>query len=158
MRKITGDILKLAERGDFDVIVHGANCFTTFGGGLARQIRETYIQAYMTDCKTRKGDYNKLGNFTSVEVTSKVVPSVKFTIVNAYTQYSFSNGEDVFEYGAFELILKKLKRHFKGLRIAFPNIGSGLAGGNKDVITDLIERFSLVFEDTGGTVTLVEYQ
>lgn len=157
MKKINGDLLKLAEFGNFDAIIHGANCFTTFGGGLARQIRESYIQAYMADCKTRKGDMNKLGNYSTVDVRSKANDNVKFTIVNAYTQYSFSNGNDVFEYNAFSLILQKLEKQFKGMRLGFPNIGSGLAGGNKEVITRMIEKFAEKFEKTGGTVTLVEF-
>ena len=158
MKIINGDLLQLAEQGIVDVLVHGANCFTTFGAGLARQIKDSYITAYMADCKTRKGDYNKLGNFTFAEVKSKTNENIKFTIVNAYTQYSFSNGSDVFEYYAFKLILSKIARQFKGKRIGFPNIGSGLARGNKEVITAMIQEFARVFESSGGSVVLVEFE
>jgi len=149
--------LTLAEQGNFDVLVHGANCFTTMGSGIAGQIKSKYMSVYLADCKTRKGDYNKLGCYSIAEVTSKLNPKFKFTVVNAYTQYTFSRGEDVFEYNAFSVILQKLSKQFKGLRVGFPNIGSGLAGGNKEVITNMIQQFSNTFELSGGSVTIVEY-
>lgn len=33
MKYIIGDLLKLADDGQFDVIVHGCNCFNTMGAG-----------------------------------------------------------------------------------------------------------------------------
>ena len=29
---VHGDLFKLAEQGEFDIIVHGCNCFNTMGG------------------------------------------------------------------------------------------------------------------------------
>ena len=33
LKHATGDLLALAEAGEFDVILHGCNCFNTMGGG-----------------------------------------------------------------------------------------------------------------------------
>lgn len=153
--KKTGNLLDLAENGEFDLIVHGVNCFNTMGGGIAREIRERYSEAMIADQRTERGDYNKLGNWTQAELTGHF--DAKFTIINAYTQYNMSTGQDVFEYTAFELILQKLLHAYPGKRIGFPYIGMGLAGGNKNIIMEQIANFAEQLAETGGTVTLVEF-
>jgi O-acetyl-ADP-ribose deacetylase (regulator of RNase III) len=145
-----GNLLDLAEAGRFDVIVQGCNCFNTMGGGIARQIRERYPMAAEVDNETLKGDYRKLGNYTTAFTG-------KFLIVNAYTQYNMSQGKDVFEYTAFQLILNKLTFAYPGKRIGLPYIGCGLAGGDRETIFDMIEVFAKRVAREGGTVTLVEF-
>lgn len=149
-----GDLLNLAKNDEFDVIIHGCNCYFTFGAGIANQIRKQYPSAYAADLKTVMGDSSKIGTY-SHEKTSD-----GFTIVNAYTQYDFNRrGEviDLFEYKGFGKILKQLKKDFGGVRYGFPYIGMGLAGGNPDIIIPMIEGFSDDIESIGGSVTLVEY-
>jgi hypothetical protein len=68
-----------------------------------------------------------------------------------------SQGTDVFEYTAFELILQKLCHAYGNKRIGLPYIGMGLAGGDKEVILEQIEYFATRVTETGGTVTLVEF-
>lgn len=145
-----GNLLDLAEAGEFDIVVQGCNCFNTMGGGIAREIRERYPMAATVDNETEKGDYNKLGNYTTAFTG-------KFLIANAYTQYNMSKGEDVFEYTAFELILQKLCHAYGDKRIGLPYIGMGLAGGDKDVILEQIEYFAQKVSAKGGSVTLVEF-
>ena len=150
LKHTKGNLLDLAEAGEFDVVVQGCNCFNTMGGGIAREIKERYPMAALVDSETEKGDYNKLGNWTTAFTG-------KFLIVNAYTQYNMSQGTDVFEYVAFELILQKLVKQFGTKRIGFPYIGMGLAGGNKDVIIAMLEYYAQEVAAQGGTVTLVEF-
>ena len=145
-----GNLLDLAEAGDFDIVVQGCNCFNTMGGGIAREIRERYPMATTVDNETLKGDYNKLGNYTTAFTG-------KFLIVNAYTQYNMSQGQDVFEYTAFQLILNKLTFAYPGKRFGLPYIGCGLAGGEQETIIDMIEVFAKRVAREGGTVTLVEF-
>jgi O-acetyl-ADP-ribose deacetylase (regulator of RNase III) len=145
-----GNLLDLAEAGEFDIVVQGCNCFNTMGGGIAREIRERYPMAALVDNETIKGDYNKLGNYTTAFTG-------KFLIVNAYTQYNMSQGTDVFEYTAFDLLCQKLHKAYGTKRIGLPYIGMGLAGGNKNVILEQIEYFATRVTDSGGTVTLVEF-
>ena len=154
MEIIKGDLLQLAEEERFEIIVHGCNCFNTMGSGIAKQVREQYPNAYLVDCEGTRGDYNKLGNYTTCWAD-------KFLIVNAYTQYGFNkSGEsaDVFEYASFELILQKLAYFHGHCNFGFPLIGMGLAGGDKDRILTLLEKFEKSIEPSGGTVTIVEYQ
>lgn len=151
LKHAKGNLLDMAENGDFDIIVQGCNCFNTMGGGLAREIRELFPMAATVDDETQKGDYNKLGNYTTAFTG-------KFLIVNAYTQYSMSRGTDVFEYGAFQLILEKLAFAFPGKRFGLPYIGCGLAGGEQETIVDMIDVFAGRIALEGGSVTLVEFE
>jgi O-acetyl-ADP-ribose deacetylase (regulator of RNase III) len=150
LKHTKGNLLDLAEAGEFDVIVQGCNCFNTMGGGIAREIKERYPMCAEIDNLTERGEYMKLGNWTEFDQGT-------FIIINAYTQYNMSQGTDVFEYGAFELILQKLAHQFGNKRIGFPYIGMGLAGGDKEVILEQIEYFAQKISATGGTVTLVEF-
>jgi len=145
-----GNLLDLAEQGEFDIVVQGCNCFNTMGGGIAREIAEKYPSAARVDRSTQYGDYNKLGNWTEFDTG-------RFKIINAYTQYNMSRGEDVFEYTAFELILQKLCHVYGDKRIGLPYIGMGLAKGNKEVIMEQIEYFAQKVSAKGGSVTLVEF-
>lgn len=149
-----GNLLDLAEAGVFDVIVQGCNCFNTMGAGIAREIRNRYPLAVAMDMSTTRGDYTKLGNWT---VGLNDLTDRRFIIVNAYTQYHMSTGTDVFEYTAFELILQKLLYVYGTTRIGLPYIGTGLAGGNKKIILDMIDKFAYNVSSAGGLVTLVEF-
>ena len=156
LKHTKGNLLDLAEAGLFDIVVQGCNCFNTMGGGIAREIRERYPQAADVDSMTVCGDYTKLGNWT-VAPSSNRLADCKFHIINAYTQYNMSQGTDVFEYTAFQLILEKLTFVYPGKRIGLPYIGMGLAGGDKDVIIPMIEWFAERVALEGGTTTLVEF-
>ena len=145
-----GNLLDLAEAGEFDVIIHGANCFCTMGAGIAREISERYPLCAEIDKLTESGEYMKLGNWTEFDQGT-------FLILNCYTQYKMSRGGDVFEYTAFQMILEKILFMYGDKRIGMPYIGMGLAGGNKDSILQMIEWFASEVDKTGGEVTLVEF-
>lgn len=153
IKYIKGDLLALAEQGQFDAIVHGCNCFNTMGAGIAKQIADKYPQAMLADDATVRGDCTKLGNWT---VSHANVAG--FAIINAYTQYNFSDGKtDVFEYDSFSVILRKLAMIHSDIRYGFPYIGMGLARGDKGRIIALLEDFSNTIANSGGSCTLVEY-
>jgi O-acetyl-ADP-ribose deacetylase (regulator of RNase III) len=155
LKHTKGNLLDLAEAGEFDIVVQGCNCFNTMGGGIAREIRERYPHVAEVDAETVRGDYNKLGNWTRAVVVEE--PKYAFTIINAYTQYNMSTGEDVFDYTAFDLILQKLHHAYGDKRIGLPYIGMGLAGGDKDTILEQIGYFAQRVSAKGGSVTLVEF-
>lgn len=141
MKIIKGDIITLAEQGNFDVIIQGCNCFHTQASGLAGQLVKKYPQVLEADRKTPYGDPNKLGTFSVAEVPG-------FTVMNVYTQFMFGLNEDMFEYDAFETFLNnwannlRLVKTKNKLRIGIPMIGCGLAGGNSEVIVSMIEKFA----------------
>ena len=157
--KTKGNLLDMAENGDFDIIVQGCNCFNAMGAGLAPQIAKRYPMAEQVDSDTARGSILKLGNWTMAWNVEDPKHPIQFRIINAYTQYSTSRqGEDVFEYAAFELILRKLAHQYGKQRYGLPYIGMGLAGGDKKRIMAMIENFANEISAKGGSVTLVEWK
>jgi len=132
-----GNLIDLAESGEFDVIVHGCNCFCNMGAGIAKEIKRRYPIAYEFDCSTRKGDRSKLGAYTWGKVTSPGGQS--FIIVNAYTQYAYGRGMNV-DYDAIRSVFSLLKTYYGTLRIGYPLIGAGLGGGDWKVISGIINQ------------------
>ena len=130
MKTIYGDLIEYGKKGTFDVIVHGCNCFHTMGGGIARAIKQEFPEAYKADLLTHKADPSKLGTYSYAKVNNLI-------IVNAYTQYDFGGKMDV-DYEALRTVFKRIAKDFHGLRIGYPKIGAGLAGGDWDVIYPII--------------------
>lgn len=159
MKVVKGDLIKLALEGHFDVIVHGCNCFCTMGSGIARQIRETFPQAYEEDCKTGKGDVLKLGTVSwgVQQIRPSFHASTKdLYIVNAYVQYSYGRGERHVEYCAIRNAFRDIKNKFgdsNSFTFAYPKIGAGLGGGDWNIISKIIDK-----ELDGEDHTLVEFQ
>ena len=143
MKIIQGDLVAMAQQGQFDVIVHGCNCFCAMGAGIAKSIRRAFPQAYEADLKTRKGDKSKLGSISWAKIP---LDAKNLFVVNAYTQYRFSwKGKDV-DYEAIRNAFREIKKQFSGLKIAYPAIGAGLAGGDWEIIAEIIEE-ELLGED-----------
>lgn len=152
MKLVQGDLLAMAKNNEFDIIVQGCNCFNVMGSGIAAQIKQQFPDAELADNETVRGDPGKLGTYT-IGMHGRLV------IINAYTQFGTSkNGEDVFEYNAFQRILDKLVYRLGTWRFGFPLIGMGLAGGDKERIMAMLEDFSRRVEAKGGSVTLVEFK
>lgn len=162
LKRIKGNLLDMAENGDFDVIVHGCNCQNTMGSGIAKQIRERYPEAYRADTRFCQGQdpIEKLGNYSSAPATCRHPFEAwdVFDIINAYTQVNYlPRGVDHFEYESFSLILRKLAAKYPDKRFGLPMIGMGLASGDPERIVPMIVSFAGVVAQTGGSVTLVEY-
>lgn len=158
MKVVQGDLVKMAQNGEFDAIVHGANCFNTMGGGIAKTIRDSFPEAYEADQKTRKGNPRKLGTFTFA--TIQVTPPDALTIINAYTQFKYwkdatdDPAAPLVDYRAVKDAFAEIKKIFGGkdLRFGIPKIGAGLALGDWSIISAIIDE-----EMDGENVTLVEF-
>ena len=151
LNKRRGDLIALGQANEFDIIVQGCNCFCVMGGGLAPKIAQAFPDAKLADDETVRGDPGKLGTYT-------VGMSGRLVILNAYTQFNMSrDGEDVFEYRAFQRVLDKISYRFGRWRIGLPYIGMGLAGGDAARIMPMIEAFARSVAQQGGSVTLVEW-
>ena len=136
MKVVVGDLLKLAEQGQFDVIVHGCNCFCTMGAGIAKTIKAQYPEAYQADLATQSGDQEKLGHFSHAKIQRD---GVEFIVVNAYTQLNWRGRGLKANYDAIRQVFQGIKTEFSGLRIAYPLIGAGLAKGDWSIISQIIE-------------------
>jgi O-acetyl-ADP-ribose deacetylase (regulator of RNase III) len=151
MKIVTGDLLQMGKDKEFDIIMHGCNCYNTMGAGIAVQVAQQFPDARLADDETVRGDAGKLGTYT-------IGMSGRLVILNCYTQYGISStGNDVFEYNAFERVLDKIQYRFGKWRIGLPLIGMGLAGGDEGRIVPMIEQFAERVERQGGSVTIVKW-
>jgi len=166
MKQINGDLIKLSLEGNFDVIIHGCNCFCRMGRGIALQIKEIFPEAFNADKKySYPGDMNKLGNysysikqlessdtrlFKSLDELNQIKNLI---IINAYTQYGHNPIDKPLDYEALTLCLRKINNKFAGKTIGLPLIGSGLAGGNWVIIEEIIKT-----ELKDMDVTIVHYK
>ena len=119
-------------------LIHSANCFRTMGGGIAKQIKEKYPQAYEADLDTPNGDPSKLGTFSFAEVGKDPIKIV----YNMYGQFRYGREKRQTSYDAFVSGLEKIRIHAmsKGLtRLGLPDhMGSTLGGGNWVVVRAII--------------------
>jgi O-acetyl-ADP-ribose deacetylase (regulator of RNase III) len=153
-REIEGDLIALAKKGEFDVIVHGANCFCKMKRGLAPQMAEAFgCDRYTLEGDSYKGDMNKLGNIDfevrDIDVKGNVfhpkgIHDKSYTntliIINAYTQYHWDTATKPLDYAALELCLKKINYTFKDKHIGLPQIGCHLAGGDWNIVKKMIKN------------------
>ncbi|MFW6007934.1 MAG: macro domain-containing protein [archaeon] len=141
MKYMYGNLITLAEKGYFDVIIHGCNCFHKMGAGIAKEIADRYPIAYEEDKKTNYGSPLKLGSYMYVNVESPIIKNHHFFIVNAYTQYYYGRGknkQDLIHHYIQE-VFEEIAYEFFGYRIGYPKIGAGLAGGDWEKISQIID-------------------
>ncbi len=144
-----GDVLNSGE----EVVVHGCNCFNTMGSGVARQVKEQFPQAYNADQQTLRGDETKLGNFTYGRKLR--VDGSETIVVNAYTQYRYTFIDVDVDYRALETAFVNICERFPNEVIAMPKIGCGLAGGDWEVVSKILEKVS---EKYGRTFVVYELE
>ena len=143
-----GDIF---EQTDLDGMAHQANCYHTFGSGIARVIREKFPTIYEADCnQTKYGDMGKLGTFSSNAITLDC--GTEWEIFNVYGQGGYgkrnSGGRDT-NYDALydglvavrmeideQVYIEQMFDHYK---LGIPHgIGSCLGGGSWRVVEAML--------------------
>jgi O-acetyl-ADP-ribose deacetylase (regulator of RNase III) len=132
-----GDLIQKARAGEFDVLVHGCNCFCTMGAGIAKTIKQVFPAAYQADLATVAGDKTKLGSYSAATVE---VGGKPLLIVNAYTQYHWRGAGVLVDYDAVRQVFRRVKQAFAGQRIGYPAIGAGLAKGDWVLISTIIDE------------------
>ena len=142
MKQITGDLVKMAKADKFDVIFHGCNCYRTMGAGIAKQIKIAFPDAYKADLATNVGDRTKLGTITFAKCGT-------VNVVNAYTQHRYGRNQKFVDYDAVRKCCQAIARKCgKDVRIGYPRIGCGLAGGDWNVIEEIINEEFLGLDHT----------
>ena len=149
MKTVTGDLIALAQVGRFNLIAHGCNCHCTMGAGIAKGIKATFPAVWDADRSTKSGDRTKLGTCTAATIA---LVTGELIVVNAYTQYDWRGSGVKVDYDAVASCMAWIKRAHPGRVIGLPKIGAGLAGGDWERITGIIDR-----ELAGEDVTVVEY-
>ncbi len=145
MKYIKGNILNHVQ--DYDVVIHGCNCFCTMGAGIAKVLVNKYPSILEADKKTKAGDKTKLGTYTSCVVEDGT------HIINAYTQFKFGTQKRQLDYSALREALEEIKEDYgyTNNKFLMPKIGCGLAGGNWKIVQKHIQE-ALQDED----ITIIE--
>lgn len=135
---------------DCDIIAHGCNCRGGYGSGVAYTMSRDYPKARDMYLEKFEEDGWNLGDVQFV-----LQRDGKY-IANCATQYNYlPRGPRHANYDAIEECMGKVKdfaKH-KGLSIAMPKIGAGLAGGEWFVIEKILQK---VFTDYDVTVYYLE--
>ncbi len=150
MKTSSGDLIQLAESGQFDLIAHGCNCFCTMGAGIARAVKEVFPAAFKSDEATQRGERAKLGTCSFAEMA---LGTSSLIVVNAYTQFDWRGPGPKVDYAAVRSCMGWIKQHYPRKRSGLPKIGAGLADGDWPTIAAIIED-----ELSGEDVTLVEFK
>jgi O-acetyl-ADP-ribose deacetylase (regulator of RNase III) len=167
-QEVTGNLIKMALEGQFDVIAHGCNCHSVMGAGLAPQMAKMF-GCDQFEMELWGSTIEKLGNidYTTFALTDVGPINLddyevhthhhELIVVNAYTQYNYGkNHKDgslrPADYEAITLCMRKMNSVFKGKHIGLPLIGAGLAGGDWEVIKNIIQT-----ELVDCDITIVHY-
>lgn len=121
---------------DIKYIMHGCNNQGVMGSGVAKIIREKYPEAYKQYVLRSQEHRWQLGEVQFVETNGKV-------IVNAISQDNYGrDGARYVSYEAITEIMQKIETELSGKvdKIAMPQIGAGLGGGDWDIISSIIEK------------------
>jgi O-acetyl-ADP-ribose deacetylase (regulator of RNase III) len=122
MQTEQGDLVQKAKAGEFDIIVHGCNCFCQIGAGMAKTIKQIFPAAYQADLTTIAGDHTKLSTYSVAQVE---VPGKVLVIINKYTQYHWRGHGLKANYAAFRQVFQGVKHAYVGCRIGYPSLGGG---------------------------------
>ena len=127
-------------------VAHGCNCFMTQRSGIAGRLRE-FPEVFKADLDYGiKGDKRKLGTFS--EATFGRNHSL-VTVFNLYTQHRYGRDpkQTYADYDAIGHCFSKLNKFWDAVfhegvipTLYIPRIGAGLAGGDWDTISGIIDE------------------
>ena len=136
---------------DAPIICQQVNCKGVMGAGLAKQIRNRYPDIYDYYRHAYTGNHLKLGNvlfFDTLNDNNQI-------IANLCGQDGYGRGMRYTDYDALKTCLNTVKTYATTNnidRIGIPyGMSCGLAGGNWDVVTNIIKD---VFKDTNITIEI----
>jgi O-acetyl-ADP-ribose deacetylase (regulator of RNase III) len=134
-------------------IAHSCNTRNIMGGGIAKQIKSRYPQAYEADTEfhmrreheTLEEFTNPLGKYSKAKVTTERLLNDTGTIYNLYTQADIGTQKRQVDYEHFFLALEGmyddmlLRQSEQPHVVGFPyGISCGLAGGDWGIILEMI--------------------
>jgi len=126
-----GDLLTT----DVRHIMHGCNAQGVMGSGVAKAIREKYPEAYR--------DYNDMYNSRGLELGDVIFSAQEDgkIIINAITQKNYGKDKNTVyvSYWAIADVFRKIDCSSIE-SVALPMIGAGLANGDWNVISAIIEN------------------
>lgn len=157
----TGCLIKAAQNSEVAVIGHQANCFNTMKTGIAPQLVDAFPSVREADTATIRGDNEKLGRYS----VAHDKPSDTI-IYNLYGQYMYGRDKRYTDYDALRSALSNMAKHIvysdelaflrfdcslKPIKVGFPKLGCGVAGGDWNIVSRIIEKR---FPDSEFEVTI----
>ena len=133
------------------VIVHGVNCKGVMGSGVAKAIRDKWpiaYREYKSYCALHSPE-DCLGRIVICTGNGKELDWDKY-IIHAFIQLNFGrdSGTTYVSYDALRSCFKDITNEIKSstqtttMKVAMPKIGAGLANGDWDTISKIIEEES----------------
>ena len=152
-----GNLLK----SDCNIIAHCCNCQGGFGSGIAGQIRREFPYAYQAFSEDVRSPEDKLGTYTLglpfEQVNARLDNIKNYNIFNLYGQLEYGPGDKQYiNYNAFlqsmilmfEKITDWKSKSTKSFKVGMPYlIGCGLAGGDWNVVEELILNVSCQYNN-----------
>jgi O-acetyl-ADP-ribose deacetylase (regulator of RNase III) len=134
---VKGDLIKAGLSNEIDFLLHGCNCYSTMGAGVAKLIRSTWPSAYKVDIEDVRTPAERIGGYSHTIYN-------RLTVVNLYTQFDYGTNYRRFEYGALKRSLECFVRDFdlSSKHIGLPWIGCNLGGANKKIVLEILEPFT----------------
>ena len=117
---------------------HGCNKQGGFGAGVAKHIRTVYPEAYHVYRDHYKEHGLKMGEVIYAHVAASPQPIICHCITQEF--YGNEAGRIYVDYDAVRACMKELNKCAEGQFVALPKIGAGLAGGDWEIIADIIEE------------------
>lgn len=151
--EVEGNLITLANDGEFDFIGHGCNCFATMGAGIALPIGIEFPEMKKADRNFEAPHAMRLGDYSSAYIRRG---EVAFTGINFYSQYN--PGKDFIKESLILGLKKFVLQHKEDyptkrdklakMRFGLPLIGCGIAGGNWDEVKEIIKTELSEFDVT----------
>lgn len=131
MNTIEGNLLD--QKG---ILVHGCNCHGVMGSGVAAGVRSKYPHVF----QQYRERYERQGLHLGEVQLCVAEPGVY--LANAMTQFDFGSDKVNADYPAIRECFKKVKLLADALELPvyYPLIGCGLAGGDWNVVSAIIEE------------------
>lgn len=123
-----------------DIIGHSVNCVGAFGAGVAGQIKNKWPEVYRAYATKYLDEGWKLGDVQIV-----MLEKVNKMVANLATQKGYGYPKDGKVFVSYEHLGEAVARllhyaQWKGYSVALPKIGAGLAGGNWNIIEQIIYK------------------
>jgi len=139
MEIIKGNVLET----NCNVIAHQVNCMGVMGAGLAKQIKQEYPEVFL-----KYKEFIKENGASKVYGRALGVKTSNYLFFNLFGQYGYGRSRQQTSYKHLESALEEmgdiLKESYKcggQVPVAIPyKIGCGLAGGEWEVVSQILEK------------------
>ncbi len=141
----SGDAVAAFFDKGYDVFMHNYNCHCVMEAGVAKQVRRKIPELYHADQATRfMKPEKKLGSYTTYSFGDL---TDEFPIaINLYGQLRYGIGKRHLTYAALTCSLLNACGFIldgvdtqRTIRVCLPQIGSGLAGGDWEIVKEILE-------------------